>query len=111
MKNHVLALALVIALPASAAPPIIQSATSVALPGATASVSDTTLKVGGLARVKAAGCCLIVKIADMQTAETSDRAPIWIAYYYSDTSGSFPANNTYARSLERRFASSDLQAL
>jgi hypothetical protein len=109
MKNHVFALALIFALPATAAPPMVQSPTSVTLPATTAAVSGASLKVGGLARVKAAGCCLLVKITDMQTAETSDRAPIWIAYYYSDSSGSFPVNNIYARSLERRFASADLE--
>jgi hypothetical protein len=106
----VFALSLLTAIPAAAAPPMVMSPTSVQLSGSTTSVAAPSLKVGGLARVKSAGCCLLVKITDMQLAETSDRSPIWIAYYYSDSSGSFPINSLYARSLERRFGTADLEA-
>ena len=110
MRNCLVAFAFMFALPAFAAPPIVFNPSSVALQKTVAPDAVAALKVGGLARVKSAGCCLLVKITDMQFAETSDRSPIWIAYYYSDASGSFPINSPYARSLERRFGTSDLEA-
>ena len=71
---------------------------------------DGPLKVGGYAYVKSQdNCCLIVQIQDM--VSTGPNNPIWITTFYSDSSGNYPADNAYWRSVRSRFNSSDLQGL
>lgn len=104
MKKLLFLSALMMALPASAS--VVVNSPVVIRQG----FVDAPLAVGGFASVKGDNrCCMIVRIVDVVYAGPDN--PIWITTYYSDSSGNFPADNSYWQSARLRFNSSDLQGL
>lgn len=108
--KKLLAIGLVMAVPASAAS-VVSSPAPVQSSTAAPKWVDAPLTVGGYASLNNGKCCTIVRITDMVISTGPDHQPIWITTFYSDSSGNFPADNQYSRTAERRFSSSDLHGV
>jgi hypothetical protein len=111
MMKKLFAISLVMAMPASAAS-VVTSPVAVKSGTATQKWVDGPLTVGGFAYIKSAGkCCVVVRITDLVTSTSSDHEPVWIAIFYSDSSGNWSADSDYWRTAELRFSSADLQGV
>jgi hypothetical protein len=111
MMKKVFAISLVMAMPASAAS-VVTSPVAVKSGTAAPNWVNAPLTVGGFAYIKAAGkCCAIVRNTDMVTSTSSDHQPVWIAIFYSDTSGNWRTDSDYWRTAELRLSSADLQGV
>jgi hypothetical protein len=47
----------------------------------------------------------------MVVSNDPEHQPVWIAMFYSDSSGNWPVGSDYWRTAELRFNSSDLQGV
>lgn len=105
------AFTLVMAMPASAAS-VVSSPVAVQLTPSSQQSVSVPLAVGGYASIKSNGkCCTIVRITDMVLSSDAAHQPIWIATYYSDSSGNWPVGSDYWRTAQLRFDSSGLQGV